>query len=111
YRDVLVLAHRTEWLDNDRRWLFSGSVARNRIANLVSKVLFISPSIGLHELRRAIGRSRRLEIVPPSEVLANFVQATGLASVQNGFVIARHTFENAIEPDSVEAKMAAVFKE
>ncbi len=111
YRELMSLGGRTTWLDEERQWLFAGGLARNRLGNLVAKVLFVSSEVNLSELRRAVAKSRRLEAVPPSEILARFVQATGLATVKDGIVVAKQSFANAIEPGSSEDTMVRVFRE
>ena len=111
YRELMSVGGRTTWLDEERQWLFAGGLARNRLGNLVAKVLFVSSEVNLSELRRAIAKSRRLEAVPPTKILARFVQATGLATIKDGIVTASQSLTNAIEPGSSEDTMLRVFKE
>lgn len=98
------------WLDDDRRWLFSTATTRNRLSNIVSKVLFVCPIIHLGELRRAAAKSRRLQSVPPGKVLARFLDMSGLARVSGDDVIALRPFEGAIEPGSAEDTMLRILK-
>jgi Bacterial RNA polymerase, alpha chain C terminal domain/Sigma-70, region 4 len=111
YRELMSLGGRITWLDEERQWLFAGGLARNRLGNLVAKVLFVSPEVSLSELRRAVARSRRLEVVPPTEILARFVQAAGLATVKDGAATAAQSFADAIEAGSAEATILRVFRE
>jgi hypothetical protein len=98
------------WLDDDRRWLFSNTTARNRLSNVVTKVLSVCPNIRLGELRRAAVRFRRLQSVPPTRVLSKFLETNGLARVTGDEVVALRTFANAIEPGSVEDTMLRVLR-
>ncbi len=98
------------WLDDERRWLFSKATTRNRLSNVVSKALFVCPTIHLGELRRAAAKSRRLQSVPPTKVLAKFLDANGLAHVSGDEVVAQQTFADAIEPGSAEDTFLRVFK-
>jgi hypothetical protein len=98
------------WLDEDRRWLYSKTTTRNRLSNIVAKVLCVCPIIHLGELRRAVAKSRRLQSVPPTKVLAKFLETNGLARVTGDDVVAQQTFANAIEPGSVEDMMLRVLK-
>jgi hypothetical protein len=98
------------WLDQDRRWLFSKVPNRNRLSNVVAKVLFVSPTIRLGELRRAVAKCRRLQSVPPMKVLAKFLETTGMAQRVGDEVVAQHPFAGAIEPGSVEDTMLHALK-
>jgi DNA-directed RNA polymerase alpha subunit len=99
-----------EWLGLDRRWLFSTGVPRNRLSNLVAKVLCVAPHVYLTELRKAVARSRRLAVVPPVGVLAHFVQRFELASVSDGRASAISDFAAAIAPESAESILVSVLR-
>jgi hypothetical protein len=98
------------WLDENRKWLFSKASIRNRLSNLVSKVLQVCPTIHLSELRKAAAKSRRLQSVPPIKVLAVFLEKQGLAQVTGDEVVARQIIPNAIELGSAEDTMIKVFR-
>jgi hypothetical protein len=99
-----------EWLDDDQRWLISKTATRNRLTNILSKVLYVCPNIALSELRRAAAKSRRLQSVPPTKVLARFLEVRGLATVSSNEVRATGTFDGVIEPGSAEATMLKVLR-
>jgi len=63
-RQFLENVERVAWLDPEKEWLYLPESPRNRLVNLASKVLSVSPIVRLAELRRAVGRSRRLAMVP-----------------------------------------------
>ncbi len=74
-----------EWLDGPQHeWLYLRDVPRNRLYNLALKVLSVCPRIRVSELRRAVGRSRRLPMVPPTRILGAFVEKFGLGQVEDG---------------------------
>ena len=98
------------WLDEDKSWLFLKEAPRNRLFNLSAKVLGVSPRLSVSELRRAVSKSRRLTIAPPQKVLAAFVSAIGLGSVENNIVVADPEKVTTLSPESVEGKFVEVFR-
>jgi Bacterial RNA polymerase, alpha chain C terminal domain/Sigma-70, region 4 len=105
----LQVAGSIEWLDDAREWLFAPSLSRNRLFNICSKVLAVCPTIRVTELRRAVGKSRRLAMVPPLRILSGFIQRTRLGTVSDdGVITANPEMESAIPSDSVEGMMIAV---
>ncbi len=97
------------WLDNGREWAFLPGLSRNRLFNLCSKVLAVCPTIRVAELRRAVGKSPRLAIVPPQRILAAFVESVGLGTVSpEGVILARTDLQAAPADDSVEGLMISV---
>lgn len=85
-RQFLTFIPEVMWLDDEKEWLSSNRLARNRLANLVSKVLSVATEVRANELRRAVTRSRRLEYAPPVVVLKRFCETFKLAEV-NGELI------------------------
>ena len=85
-RRLLTFIPEVSWLDDEKEWLVSNRLARNRLANLVSKVLSVAPEVRAGELRRAIARSYRLEYAPPVAILKRFCDIFRLAEV-NGELI------------------------
>jgi len=100
-----------EWLDEDQRWLIARTATQNRLTNVLSKVLCVCPDIPLSELRRAAAKVRRLQSVPPTKVLARFLEVRGLATVTADRVHGTGTFDGVIEPGSVEATMLEVLRD
>lgn len=109
FRDFVTIGG-CEWLDDGRHWLFAPRVTRNRLANLVKKVFGACSKLSLGELRRAVGRSRRLAIVPPTNVLGAFIERIGLATVSQNVVSAVSDFSDAIEPYSNESTMISILR-
>jgi Bacterial RNA polymerase, alpha chain C terminal domain/Sigma-70, region 4 len=110
YRRIGTLDDRCTWMDQNQNWLFANGLNRNRLSNLVSKVLHIAPKLPLSELRRAVSKSKRLASAPPLSVLATFVERIGLARVDGNKVVALSTFPVALEPGGAEETIAGVLK-
>ena len=110
YRDIATLGSVCEWLDSERMWLFSTGVPRNRLSNLVSKVLSVSPQVYITEVRKAVTRSRRLAVVPPAGVLAKFVERFGLATVSDGRATAADGLTDVIVPGSTESIFVSILR-
>ena len=109
-RKVLDVTPGIVWLDEDKNWLFLKEAPRNRLFNLSAKVLGVSPRLSITELRRAVSKSRRLTIAPPQKVLAAFVNASGLGTVESNLVVANPTKVTTLSPESIEGKFIEVFR-
>ncbi len=72
------------WLDDDRSWLMSTAVSRNRLVNVTSGIFSVIPSLDMDALCASLQRPRRIMLVPPAEVLGVFLEATGVARVTDG---------------------------
>ncbi len=76
------------WLDEERTWLMSTAVSRNRLVNVTSGIFSVIPSLDIDSLRESLHRPRRIVSVPPKPVLAAFLEATGIAKVTDGRALA-----------------------
>jgi hypothetical protein len=77
----IELAASVSWLDDPREWVFLPGLSRNRLFNLCSKVLAVCPTIRVAELRRAVGKSPRLAMVPSQRILSSFIERVGLGEL------------------------------
>lgn len=111
-RKALASISEFVWLDaeGDQEWFLSAFPTRNRLQNLVLKVLHVAPKIRLMELRNAVGRSRRLGLVPPSAVLKRFCAELRLAEVTDEWIAAR-TQSAKTELGAVELALVRAFGE
>jgi len=58
------------WLDKSGGWFWLRSVPRNRLLNIVKKIIAVTRQIGISDLRAGIGRFSRTEgFAPPRRVL------------------------------------------
>jgi hypothetical protein len=110
-RRFLDASSAVDWLDETKEWMYLSNTTRNRLFNLCEKVLGVCPSIGIGELRRALGKSRRLAMAPPQRILAAFVSREGLGTIEGSKIIANPSMGRAPSPDSAEGKMLAVLDE
>jgi hypothetical protein len=110
FRIIATLGGLGEWLDREQTWLFAPGVSRNRLFNLISKVLSVTPSLFVSELKRAVSRSRRLEVVPPAAIIASLVVRLGLGMIEDDRVTAAPGLPNTIEPAGTEAIFVNVMR-
>lgn len=111
FRKIATVDGQCEWLDDEQCWLYVPGSARNRLSNVVAKVLSVCATPTLSELRTAITRSRRLAVAPPGSVLGRFVEKQHLGTVSGNKVTAASDFSDAIEPRSTEAIIVSVLRE
>jgi hypothetical protein len=77
------------WLNQEHEWFTIVETKRNRLSNIVRKVLSVAPKISLSELRSAIKRVHRLDgFAPPSEILKSFCVSLPFCDVAGEDVIA-----------------------
>lgn len=66
------------WLDDATGWFWIGPAFGTRLYNQISKIVAVSPTIQLGELRAGVGRPHRMQgFAPPKRVLAALLQARG----------------------------------
>ena len=80
------------WLNQEHEWFSIVEAKRNRLGNVVRKVLSVAPRISLSELRSAIKRVHRLDgFAPPTEILKSFCMSLPFCDVNDEYVIANQT--------------------
>ena len=111
---ILALLEDFTWLDKDNGWFWLSSVPRNRLLNLIRKILCVSEEIDIAELRSGIGRNHRMEgFSPPGRVLSEICNQVSWCKVENTRVIADPplNWEEILDRSTTEWAIAAVFKE
>lgn len=83
----------TLWLDEERNWSSSTNSERNRLGNTIKKILTVTESVHVSEMRQAALRNHRLSFVPPQGVLTTFAKEVYGCSVSDGIVSRADTFE------------------
>lgn len=73
-----------KWLDDEKTWLMSMSVSRNRLVNATERIFSVIPSLEMEDLQASLQRPRRILVVPPEPVLAAFLEINGIAKVTGG---------------------------
>jgi hypothetical protein len=77
------------WLDQQRQWFTADDAKRNRLSNVVRKVLCVAPSIAISELRRGVKRVHRLQgFAPGTPILRQFCAGLPYCRVDEDRVIA-----------------------
>jgi len=109
-RDLLVGFAEVHWLGEEKTWLISTRTTRNRIVNVASRILSISPRVKLNELRTALLRPVRIRLVPPPEILGQLLVHQGIATLDGGMAVATTKVDN-IELGKNDTAMALAFKE
>ncbi len=76
------------WLNQEREWFTIIETKRNRLSNIVRKVLSVAQKISISELRGAIKRVHRLDgFAPPSDILKSFCSSLPFCQVVDEYVI------------------------
>jgi hypothetical protein len=110
-RRVLEGVSQVTWLDEAQEWMYASESPRNRLFNVCAKVLGVVSQIHVGELRRAVGRVRRLPMCPPKRILAAFVETTGLARVIEGVAYPVKGAGVLVPSESSEGRMLEVLKQ
>ena len=77
------------WLDESTGWFWIGPAFGARLTNQIQKIMAVSPTITLSELRAGIGRPYRMQgFAPPKRVLAALLAARGGYRIDRETVIA-----------------------
>ena len=82
-RELLCPLNEVYWLDNGKDWLLSSRPTRNRLANVATRIFSVADSVEISELRAALLRPTRVNIVPPEGPLSQFIEYQGIATVRN----------------------------
>ena len=112
-RDVLTAQPGFSWLDAESGWFWLENVRRNRLLNVVNKVLAVAPPVDVTELRAGIARYYRMEgFAPPKRVLLALCDQLEDCEVVGGRVIVDRRPRLPVEELSHhEQTMLAVFRE
>jgi len=88
-RTVLDASGDFTWLDESQSWFCYPRSPRNRLNNRVRKILSVSPSIDVGELRSGIRKDPRMDgFVPSRKILLQYCEVANFCSVSDGRVIA-----------------------
>lgn len=87
-RKILDGLPETIWLDDAKRWASSNLPLRNRLGNIIGKILSVCEELHISELRQAALRPHRISFVPPQPILLAFANRV-CRHVTNGSVVKR----------------------
>ncbi|MEZ5963093.1 MAG: DNA-directed RNA polymerase subunit alpha C-terminal domain-containing protein [Planctomycetota bacterium] len=76
-----------EWLDSDGQWFWIKGRSRNRVVNRIRKILSVTDTLSLRELRAGVARDHCMEgFAPPRHVLAKMCESLPFAEVEGAIV-------------------------
>ncbi|MGA7325491.1 MAG: DNA-directed RNA polymerase subunit alpha C-terminal domain-containing protein, partial [Rhodomicrobium sp.] len=85
----LILSSRPDlcWLDESKDWFSLPNQKRNRLLNMIRKVLSVGTPLKLSELRKAISRHHRMRgFAPPQAILLNFCRTNPFIAISDEVV-------------------------
>jgi hypothetical protein len=102
-----------KWLDKSRGWFFLSSVPRNRLLNLMEKILSVCSQIDIQDLRSGISRNHRMEgFAPPKEVLFQFCREIPWCKIQGESICSDPPLDwEQILKGTTDWAMCAILKE
>jgi hypothetical protein len=78
-----------QWLDESNGWFWLSSVPRNRLLNLIEKILSVAEHIEVAELRAGVARVHRMNgFAPPRRVLLELCRQASGYRIEGNTVIA-----------------------
>jgi hypothetical protein len=100
------------WLNQEREWFTIIETKRNRLSNIVRKVLSVAQKISISELRGAIKRVHQLDgFAPPSDILKSFCSSLPFCDVVDEYVISNQTLSLTETLGEVESCFYDVLRE
>ena len=100
------------WLNQEREWFTIIETKRNRLSNIVRKVLSVAQKISISELRGAIKRVHRLDgFAPPSDILKSFCSSLPFCDVVDEYVISNQALSLTETLGEIESCFYDVLRE
>ncbi len=103
------------WLDQSKEWFWLSKVPkRNRLINIITKILSVSPQIAISELRAGAQRHHRMQgFAPPRAVMLELCRQLPWCQVDGSTVTADPppNWEEVLDSSSTELAMAAILKD
>jgi Bacterial RNA polymerase, alpha chain C terminal domain/Sigma-70, region 4 len=100
------------WLNQEREWFTIIETKRNRLSNIVRKVLSVAQKISISELRGAIKRVHRLDgFAPPSDILRSFCSSLPFCDVVDEHVISNQALSLTETLGEIESCFYDVLRE
>jgi len=77
------------WLDGQKEWFTLSDARRNRLSNVIRKILCASPEVSIAEMRGALQRVHRLSgFSPPRAILREFCKTLSFCRISDDRIIA-----------------------
>ena len=100
------------WLDESAGWFRLMSISKHGLPKAIDKILAVAGEISVRDLRRAVGRNRRMwKVPPPEKVLLEFCRGLPGVRIDGRRIIpeATHDWKKAIR--GVEATLVKILKD
>ena len=109
---VLESSKDFSWLDQERGWFWIKSTKRNRVLNLIRKILSVSSKVHISDLREGIRRPHRMSgYSPPRKALIELCRQSDEYRVEGDFVFADPPLNWEDEIASTQWVMVCALKE
>ena len=108
-RRILSIDSETRWLDSERNWLFLPT-PKNRAANHLRKMLAVTPSLSLTEVREGMRRYRGRDVNLPSVVLLALCECFGWVRVVGDRVLAAEPLDYREVLENTEETLVDIFR-
>jgi hypothetical protein len=107
---VLSLYKDFRWLDESKGWFWIIN-RRNRVLNIIKKILSVCESIDIHELRAGIGRFHRMNgIAPITSVLLELCKQVSWCKVEGSTITANPSIKAEDVLGGIELNMYQILK-
>jgi hypothetical protein len=101
-----------QWLDRSGGWFWSAAVPKNRLLNLIKKILSVAGELDVAELRAGIGRSCRMNnFLPPKHVLLELCRQLPWCRVDATKIAADPPLDWETTLETTEWALCSVLKE
>ena len=101
-----------QWLDKPGGWFWSAAVPKNRLLNLIKKILSVAGELDVTELRAGIGRSCRMNnFLPPTHVLLELCRQLPWCRVEATKIAADPPLDWETTLEATEWAVCSVLKE
>ena len=101
-----------QWLDKSCGWFWSAAVPKNRLLNLIKKILSVAGELDVAELRAGIGRSCRMNnFLPPKHALLELCRQLPWCRVEATKIAADPPLDWEATLETTEWALCSVLKE
>jgi hypothetical protein len=109
---VLNMIKGFRWLDNENGWFWLSSVPRNRVSSQIKKILSVSNTIDISELRAGVARHHRMEgFSPPRRVLLELCRHISWCQVDGSTITSSSPLNWKEVLADIEGTLCSILKE
>ena len=100
------------WLDETNEWFWLKFLPRNRMLNIIRKILSVCEDVDIHELRAGIGRHHRMDgFSPTTKVLLELCKQVQWCEIEGRMITADPPIKTEDVLGTIEKGMYEVLKE